>query len=159
MGSCKIKILSSIKRELPERSHNQIKAQPNFNSVTQYPKSGIRSPTLLRLCTLQPTRIVFYLKLPLLYGYCCSWWSSHGTGISKCWGLLLQLGCTFTHRLSWTLFWTPALPYSTKSLLLSMTPSCLQNQYLYDKRNPFLSSLLLDMVFIMAVESNLIDTK
>jgi hypothetical protein len=70
------------------------------------------------------------------------------------WSLLLQLGCTFTNSLSWTLFmvlqflfmissvlefqlilrlhlhqWLLLASHSAKPRLLSMTPSCLQNQY------------------------------
>lgn len=35
-------------------------------------------------------------------------WSFHGTGISKTWDLLQQLGCIFTNSVSWALFWEKA---------------------------------------------------
>jgi hypothetical protein len=68
------------------------------------------------------------LQLPVLHCFCCSWWSSHGTGISK------TLHDPFSPGPSIV---TEAAPspmafqasHSAESKLLFMTPSCLQNQY------------------------------
>lgn len=49
------------------------------------------------------------LWLAPLHSCCWFWWSSHGTGISKMLGLLLQLSCTFT---TWALFMVPSLNFS-----------------------------------------------
>ena len=77
----------------------------------------------------------------------CSCWPSHGAGIPRYWHPpnSRQLGCTFTNSLSWcqtsadsfsptgASTVTPAAPspvasHRSKPQLLSMTPSCLQNQ-------------------------------
>lgn len=79
---------------------------------------------------------------------CCSWWSSHGPGISILLGIVLQLGCTSsmvspTLKLQRLCVSPSVLGLSTateaapspvaKTQLLSMSPSCLQNQsYLSD---------------------------
>lgn len=83
---------------------------------------------------------------------CCPWWLSHSTDISKIAGVFLQLGCTLTNRLSsWYQVSTsphdsfipgpstatetgPSLMASLgfsqrKPQLLSVTPSCLQDEY------------------------------
>lgn len=82
---------------------------------------------------------------------------SHGVGISKIWGLLLLLGCSFTNSPSWALFIVPRFNFSPRPLqspaflqlllrvhllhwpllassshALQLTPSGIQNQYLRD---------------------------
>ena len=83
--------------------------------------------SFLQLYTLQHTQLVFWApaaSTPLL---CCSWWSSHGTGISKLQGSLATSGLRF-HQ--WPLLGSPQelQPYNVtyKPQLLFMIPSCLK---------------------------------
>ncbi len=84
MGSTKI--VSSFKRE-NIRAQSQSKAK----SISNHPMSGIQltifwapprawvtSPAMPFVAHVSSSR----LQMPVLH-CCCSWWSSHGTGISK----------------------------------------------------------------------------
>lgn len=72
-----------------------------------------------------PHSLSSQLRLASLH-CCCCLWSSYPMVLAspKCWGLLLQLGCTFTNSLSWNLFRdADSVAWSKSSI--SMTPSIL----------------------------------
>jgi hypothetical protein len=65
----------------------------------------------------------------VVISWCCSsWWSSHGTGISKTLHDPFSLGHQWQLRLHLHQ-WPSMASHSAEPQLLCMTPSCLQNQY------------------------------
>ena len=80
------------------------------------PRAWVTSPAL----SFVAHRLSSRLQLPVLHCSCCSWWSSHGTGISK---KLLSSTVTWLHQ-------QPLIGslHSAKPQLLCMTPSVLGHQ-------------------------------
>lgn len=109
MGSSEIKI--KLNNFLLTERRTRAQSQLNTNcAITQCSMSGIHSwYSGLLQCAWVTHRSCTHRSSPTLcpaplHTYCCPWWLSHGTDISKCWGPLLHLGCTFTNRLSWAFF-------------------------------------------------------
>ena len=88
------------------------------------PRAWVTSPAMPFVAHTSFSR----LQMPGLHCCCCSWWSSHGTGISK------TLHDPFSPGPSIATEAAPSpMPsmasHSAKPQLLCVTPSCLQNQY------------------------------
>lgn len=99
--------------------------------MTQYPVSGIhaQSSGLLQRAWITAPAPPSAAHTPRLLSSCwlhstaaaaCDGQLSHGIGISKVWGLLLQLGCVFTNSISGTLFRMLSLSFFMASAVLGL---------------------------------------
>jgi len=112
-------------------SHNQ-----KQKSISNHPMSGIQltislapprawvtSSAMPFVAHISSSR----LQIPALH-CCCSWWSSHGTGISKTLHDPFSTGPSIATEAAPSPMASMAY-HNAEPQLLCMNPSCLQNQY------------------------------
>jgi hypothetical protein len=92
------------------------------------PRAWVTSPAMPFVAHTLSSR----LQMPVLHCCSCSWWSSHGTGISKTLLSSTLISSVLGNQLQLRLHlhqWPSMASHSAVPQLLCVTPSYLQNQY------------------------------
>lgn len=122
MSYCKIRIKLNTFLFREEGGHNQNKAKPNSYNVNNSMSNiwnpltifwALSGPWVTSLALHSGAHTVCLLRSGWLHSITDGCFGGHPIVLAfpQLWGLLLELGCTFTTGLSWALFMTQSLKF------------------------------------------------